>query len=120
MAKRLEDGFKFESRRGVAKYPWDEWLDGSVWELSRDEDYPGVKDATNFITTVKAAAKREGKRVRSATLDGGKRVVIQSFVDEEVAAEEGTEAPKPAPKAAAKKATSAKATGTKKAAAAAK
>lgn len=36
MAKQLED-FDFGTPR--SKYPWDEWLDGNIWELVEGEDY---------------------------------------------------------------------------------
>lgn len=49
------------TKRGGAssKYPWDEWLDGQVYELVRGEDFEGEPDA--FRRTVYSAADRLGK-----------------------------------------------------------
>lgn len=52
MAKKIEvfdwDSAKKRSGGGgarPAKYPWDEWLDGSIWQLTGGEDFTGNVDA---------------------------------------------------------------------------
>lgn len=73
MARKLE---AFPSATG-ARYPWDEWLDGSVWELVRGDDF-NAKTAT-FRANAQIQAKRRGGRARSKAVDASGRegVVIQ-------------------------------------------
>lgn len=73
MARKLDT---FPSVTG-ARYPWDEWLDGSVWELVRGDDFQ-AKMAT-FRANTQVQAKRRGGRVRSRAVDATDRegVVIQ-------------------------------------------
>src|SRR3954454_10560558 len=59
-------------------YPWDEWFDGSVWELMPGEDFLG-RPATFRASAVAQAARREGT-VRTRTLrgeDGAQRLFLQ-------------------------------------------
>jgi hypothetical protein len=73
MARRLD---AFPAPTGT-RYPWSEWLDGSVWELVRGADFDS-KTAT-FRTNVQTQAKKRGGRARSkaVTADGREAVVIQ-------------------------------------------
>lgn len=70
MAKVLED---FEFRRGNAKYPWAEWMDGKTWEAVRGVDFHVTPAA--FRTVCHSAAARHGGGVRVAT--DGDRVVFK-------------------------------------------
>ena len=54
MARRLEN---FPAATG-ARYPWDEWLDGSVWQLIRGEDF--TAKASTFRTNAQLQAKKRG------------------------------------------------------------
>ena len=74
MARKLE-AFPETPFRSNARYPWDEWLDGSVWELIQGEDY--TTKSKSMRTTAQAVARQKGGRLRVAELDGGKRMVIQ-------------------------------------------
>jgi len=49
------------------KYPWDEWLDGSIWLLTRGLDFAVTVE--NFRAVAFAAAKRNGLALRT-TRDG--------------------------------------------------
>lgn len=40
-----------------AQYPWSDWFDGDVWELTADEDFK-VKPARFRATAYMAAARR--------------------------------------------------------------
>jgi hypothetical protein len=73
MARRLDT---FPAPRG-ARYPWDEWLDGSVWQLVRGEDF--AAKATTFRANAQIQAKKRGGRTRSRGIevDGREAVVIQ-------------------------------------------
>jgi hypothetical protein len=68
MARRVET---FPDRPSQSRYPWDEWLDGSVWELVRGEDFKG-KPATFRSMAIDQAKKRNGK-VRTRLLRGTDR-----------------------------------------------
>lgn len=70
MARKLES---FPSA-ALARYPWDEWLDGSVWELVRGEDFQS-KMAT-FRANAQLQAKRRGGRVRTKLVDAAGREAV--------------------------------------------
>jgi hypothetical protein len=63
-------------------YPWDEWFDGSVWELTPGQDFKG-KPATFRASAVAQAARRDGKvRTRKvANADGEDRLYLQFYRD---------------------------------------
>jgi hypothetical protein len=43
MAEKLAD---MPSKRGRAqKHPWDEWADGSVWKITKDQDFSGAVES---------------------------------------------------------------------------
>jgi hypothetical protein len=70
--------FPEPKRRG--KYPWEEWLDGSVWLLRHGEDYETSSASMRAIAT--SAAKTAGKRLRTQVTeddDGTEALVIQAF-----------------------------------------
>ena len=77
MAKRVE---KFPDRPSQSRYPWDEWLDGSVWELVPGEDFNG-QPATFRSIAIGQAKKRGGKVrtrfIRSRGEKGADRMYIQ-------------------------------------------
>src|SRR5687767_12218246 len=76
MARRLDN---FPAATG-ARYPWDEWLDGSVWELVRGEDF--AAKPTTLRANAQGQAKKRGGRVRSraAQASDGRDAVIVQFV----------------------------------------
>ena len=62
-------------------YPWDEWLDGGVWELVPGDDFKG-KPATFRASAVAQAARREGKvRTQRIDRDGEDRLYLQFYRD---------------------------------------
>jgi hypothetical protein len=62
-------------------YPWDEWLDGGVWELVPGADFKG-KPATFRASAVAQAARREGKvRTQRIHRDGEERLYLQFYRD---------------------------------------
>jgi hypothetical protein len=69
------------TKGGGRKYPWDEWLDGSIWLLRKDEDYSST--TLSFRATISKTAKREGKKVRSRTVkdERGEGLAIQAYED---------------------------------------
>jgi len=57
MAEKLES-FPF---RGVSKYHWDTWLDGSIWKITQGKDF--MTSPGSIRCSVIAAAKRRGLQV---------------------------------------------------------
>jgi len=57
------------------KYPYDEWLDGKVWQLDEGTDFEVSKGS--FMTSIRGAAKKRGLNVRSRVLETA--VVVQAF-----------------------------------------
>lgn len=60
------------------KYPWSEWLDGTIWELTRGEDFT-VKNS-HMQQACGYAAKRRG--VRYTTRSIGDKVYILAYHDD--------------------------------------
>lgn len=58
---------KFEFRPGPNTYPWDQWLDGSIWKLKQGEDF--ATDPAKFRTTIYQAARRNNKIVRTSVVE---------------------------------------------------
>lgn len=77
MAKKLK-AFEFKSRGGRAvHYPWDEWADGSIWQVKKGEDFFCTVDS--FVAGVYNKAKLIDKRVR--VNPGNDDVVTFQFYD---------------------------------------
>jgi hypothetical protein len=60
------------------RYPWDTWLDGRPWKLTRAEDYESR--ASTVVQNARTQAKRRGGNVRTRVLnegDASEAVVIQ-------------------------------------------
>ena len=68
MAKKL-NRFEFKGTGGTPRYPWDQWLDGSVWELKSGADY--TVPTPTMVAMTHAAARCRGLRVRTARVDAG-------------------------------------------------
>ncbi len=67
MAKRL-DNFEFPRPPGRSpKYPWDEWLDGFAWRLTRGEDF--VPTSESFRSMAYDAAELRGLKCQTK-IDG--------------------------------------------------
>lgn len=91
MAEKLQE-FDFKARAGRPdKYPWDEWLDGSVWKLTKADDFPGVK-AETMRTAAQAAAQKRDLKVRTSVQDEGEAVIVQSYAPEPAEATAGSKA----------------------------
>jgi hypothetical protein len=73
MARRLDS---FPVQTG-SRYPWSEWLDGTIWELTAGADFSSK--VSTFRANVQTQAKKRGGRARSRaiTSDGREAVVIQ-------------------------------------------
>lgn len=80
MAKVVEK-FLFQSggRGRKQMYPWEEWLDGRIWELKRGNDFNGKAKA--MVEQARLRCFREGLRLRGQVLDEN-TIRIQAIRDE--------------------------------------
>jgi len=61
------------------RYPWQEWLDGGVWQLFEGEDF--TSKTTTLIGSGRARAKRQGGNLRTRMVtDEGRSSVVLQFV----------------------------------------
>ena len=58
------------------KYPWEEWLDGRVWELTAGKDFDVTIES--FRSTAIGKAGDLGGKLHTRTLPGG-RLQIQFY-----------------------------------------
>jgi hypothetical protein len=63
MAHKVE---QFPAAPERSKYPWAEWLDGGIWELTQGHDFDGQTHA--FRSNARAQAKKRGGKLRARTL----------------------------------------------------
>ena len=61
--------------RMPGKYPWNEWLDGRSWKLTKGEDFHIQPES--FRATISVTAKRRGLKVRTKAFDGG--MFVQAY-----------------------------------------
>ena len=66
MARKLD---VFPSLSSEPRYPWDEWLDGSVWELEKGRDFNSK--VPTFRANAQTQARKRGRSVRTRLLDDG-------------------------------------------------
>lgn len=74
MAERLKS-YEF-SGVGITTYPWDEWLDGSIWRLEKGRDFECRYNS--FRSHVHVEAKKRGLRVRTSG-ETATTLVIQAY-----------------------------------------
>ncbi len=64
-----------------SRYPWGQWLDGSIWELTHGEDFNGKPNT--FRANARVQAKKRGGTIRARVVrdrndpDAPNRVYIQ-------------------------------------------
>ena len=85
MARRLD---KFpgqpDSKRG--KYPWEEWTDGSVWEIRQGEDYDVATENMRVNLHLKGEAQARKVRTHKIADDRGEGLVFQFLKSDEMEA----------------------------------
>ena len=59
------------------RYPWDQWLDGQVWELVAGEDFTAKPETIR--QSASSQATKRGGRVKTRLIEDGERqmVVVQ-------------------------------------------
>ena len=75
MARVLKT-FPHAAKGRKALYPWAEWLDGQAWLLTKGVDF--VTEPDHFRATAFQAAKRNGLKIRTATV-AVKNIAIQAY-----------------------------------------
>ena len=78
MAKKLKTLPVSLSRCKGPLYPWNEWLDGSPWELVKGKDFHC--SLSGFMASAYHAAQRRGMYVKTRT-NKTDVVCIQAFTD---------------------------------------
>jgi hypothetical protein len=76
MARKL-DQFPLSN---AARYPWDEYLDGSVWELTRGEDFDCSLRSIQGAARNQASRRNGSLRMRTRRANDGREVVVMQFV----------------------------------------
>src|SRR3954470_19251585 len=74
MAQRLD-----QTPPWVHRYPWDEWTDGSVWEIRRGEDYDVATENMRVNLHMKAEALLRKVRTKKVADKNGEALVFQFF-----------------------------------------
>lgn len=67
--------FPEKAKHSREQYPWDQWLDGNIWQLVSGEDY-WIK-RQSFRARAMQKAYDRGGTVRMANMDDGKTIVLQ-------------------------------------------
>jgi len=78
LAKKLRS-HNFSGRGARNIYPWEEWFDGNIWELTHGEDFHG--EAKSFRSNLHTAAAKYGGKVRTNVRDNG-NIVFQFYVED--------------------------------------
>lgn len=83
MAPRLDAFPEDDEARTPRRYPWDDWADGSAWEIRSGDDYD-VK-TENMRVNLHMRADQMGFKVRTKKVrdDAGEGLVFQFFDPEE-------------------------------------
>lgn len=79
MARRLKSFNWNGGSEKKSKYPWDKWLDGSIWQLTQGRDY-AIKTSSLRVTATKEAKER-GLKLRTKIVDS-KCLVIQAYKED--------------------------------------
>lgn len=81
MATQLKKFDWKDYRSSTAKYPWQKWLNGKPWKLTRDKDFDCPAD--RFRIYIHSAARRCEMSARVTKLDD-RTLVLQAFAQQPV------------------------------------
>jgi len=62
----IGDESAFDKSYYTAQYPWNQWLDGQVWLLTRGQDFSEEMDLRNFQSQATNKGRERGLKVRTA------------------------------------------------------
>lgn len=80
MAKELKEFPETRGRRkGESRYDWSTWFNGKVWQLDAGEDF--TSKIASFRSTVAEAARTRGIKVRTATVNDSKSIIVQAILE---------------------------------------
>jgi hypothetical protein len=82
MAKRL-DSFPGQGPRSQRRYPWDEWIDGSAWQIRRGEDYDVPTENMRVNLHMKASSLARKVRTKSFNDEKAEGLIFQFFNPQE-------------------------------------
>lgn len=84
MAQKL-DAFPegANSREGYSRYPWNDWLDGSAWELESGSDF--TVTTKSFRSAAAQAARIRGGGIKTALVKresekDGEKITVENVV----------------------------------------
>jgi len=81
MAEKLDQWPRNRLRRGAySRYPWEQWLDGNIWKLTKDEDF--FAEIRSMRIMVYKQARDRNARCNTTVLDEN-TIVIQAIMEEE-------------------------------------
>ena len=81
MAEKLDQWPSNRVRRGAySRYPWETWLDGNIWKLTKDEDF--FADMRSMRIMVYKQARDRNARCNTTILDEN-TMVIQAITKED-------------------------------------
>ena len=80
MAEQLKN-YDFEARPGARLYPWKDWENGSIWKITRGEDFEIERDSMRTSLYVRARGL-DGRSVRVSN-HGDEDLVFQFYDSEE-------------------------------------
>ena len=78
MAKEISGEWPQNSHK--TKYPWDQWLNGNVWELLEGVDF--TNDLQRMRVQTYVAAGKRGLKARTSQ-SGPNKLIIQAYSPEE-------------------------------------
>ena len=80
MAEKLDD-YDFSSKNtGRSRYPFDEWLDGSIWKLKQGEDFSSER--SSMRTRLHTEATKRGLKV-SVSMREDDCLIIRAYWPED-------------------------------------
>lgn len=74
MAQTISE-FNFQASNAGVGYPYGDWLNGAIWELSRNADFGATPKAMQAM--LRKAAKKRGLKLRAKS--SGDKLVIQAY-----------------------------------------
>lgn len=76
MAKKLDE---YEFGKAKFKYPWEQWLDGTIWHLEHGKDFS--VEVESMRVNIYTAAERRDLKVRTSV--EGEDIVMQAYEGDE-------------------------------------
>lgn len=76
MARVIPDDSSVIDDLSPARYPWDEWLDGQIWQIVAGEDYECSTESMRV--QVYGAAKRLGTKATTRVTSNPEGLLIQA------------------------------------------